>query len=148
MGSELPDRGEGETARNLRIADRPKVPRWTKQEQTRLMNCERPLYMDEWRETTRERQRGTLGNMKMAFYGEETTPEVSWGERGENNGEFKTTTTTTKSANRVLGRSKRGKRRRDRKRKGFRRNRPKRKRSQRKRWPCERCQRGRSPMKG
>ena len=46
----------------------------------------------------------------MAYYGEETTPEVSGG-RGENNGEFKTT--TTKSAMRVLEKSKGGKRHRD-----------------------------------
>ena len=44
---ELPVRGEGETEGNLGIADRPKVPRLSNQEQTLLMRCERPLDMEE-----------------------------------------------------------------------------------------------------
>ena len=66
MKEGLPDFGECETERNWRIADRPKVPRLTKQEQTLLMDCERPLDMEEWREMTGERQRGTLENAKIA----------------------------------------------------------------------------------
>ena len=81
MKEELP--GRAETERNLTIADRPYVPRLTKKEKTLLMNCERPLNMEEWREMTRERQRGTLENVKMAYYAEEATPEVS-GEKGAN----------------------------------------------------------------
>ena len=52
---ELPDCGEGETEGNLRIGDRSRVPRLPKKEQPLLMNCERPLCMEEWGEMTRDR---------------------------------------------------------------------------------------------
>ena len=83
MKEELPESDEGETEGNLRIADRPKVQRLPNREKTLLMNCGRPLYMEEWGEMTRARQRGALENVGMAYYLEETTPEVS-GEKGVN----------------------------------------------------------------
>ena len=51
---ELPEFSDGETARNLRIADRSKVPRLPKKEKNRSMHCERPLYMEGWREISKE----------------------------------------------------------------------------------------------
>ena len=130
----------------MRIADRPNVPRLTKQEKTLLMNCARPLDMEAWGEMERERHRAALGNAAMAYYVEETTPGVSWGEMGEYNGEFKTTT-AAESTNRLLARFKSGKRRRDRKRKRLRRKRFKRPRLQRKRLTWGRCQRKSSTRK-
>ena len=54
---ELPERGEGETEINSRIADRSDVPRLSKKEQTFPMSCERPLYMEERGSMERERRR-------------------------------------------------------------------------------------------
>ena len=47
------------------------------------MNCERPLYMEEWGEMSKELKWGTLGNMKMAYYGEEEASEGAGGEAGK-----------------------------------------------------------------
>ena len=73
-----PGRGEGITAGDLSRADRSKVPRLTMQEKAVLLNCERPMDMEDWREMTRERKRGTLEN-EMTYWPVETTPEVVGG---------------------------------------------------------------------
>ena len=71
---ELPECSEwGE--RNLGISDGSKVPRLSKQEQNLRMNFGRPLYMEEWREMSKETKWGTLENRKMAFYGDGKTSE-------------------------------------------------------------------------
>ena len=75
MGEDLPDRGEGETERDLILADRSKRPRLTTHEQTLLANCARPMELSEWGETTPDRQRGTLELMRMAYWKKETTTE-------------------------------------------------------------------------
>ena len=80
---DLPDRSEGETERNLRISDWPKVPKLSKQEKNYMANCDRPLYMKERRKMPKELHRGTLGNMTMDYYEEEEetsegTGETSW----------------------------------------------------------------------
>ena len=55
-----------------------KVPRLTRKEQTVLLNCERTLDMEDWREVTRKRQRGELARMEMTCWPTETTPDVVW----------------------------------------------------------------------
>ena len=48
-------------------------------EQTVLAEFGRPMDISERGETTSERQRGTVGDMRMAYWGKETTAEVGWG---------------------------------------------------------------------
>ena len=75
---ELPECWGG-TESNLGIAYRSNVPRFTTREKILLMNCERPLDMEYWREMTRERQRETFDNSPMDCYVEEKAPAATWG---------------------------------------------------------------------
>ena len=79
----LPECSDGEVERNLRIADRPKVPKLSKPEKTRFLNCERPCAMAEWRAMPKWLQRGTLENTKMDYYGTEATSEETGDSEGK-----------------------------------------------------------------
>ena len=71
----LPEYSEGESGGDLIRVDRGERPKLTAFEQKTMANCERSLGKEEWRETTSERQRGTLELMGLSKWKDEQTTE-------------------------------------------------------------------------